>query len=120
MIGEQVIDSQTSLSRNSIIWIPRYQASQWAGSGFKFLSPAHTRPKPWWPRPEPDQTRNIPGAQTAQIIQKQGLSQFYLKMSIFLTLAVESGLLFLLPRREWWKKKERMWYIPSYRGSGIL
>ena len=29
----------------------RSQASQWAGPGFKFLSPAHTRPKPWWAGP---------------------------------------------------------------------
>ena len=67
------------------------QASQWAGPAFKFLSPAHTRPKPWWARPDQNPTRpdKVRSAQTAQIIQEQGLSQFYLKMSIILTLAVE-------------------------------
>ena len=41
----------------------------------------------WAARPDP--TRSKPGlAQSAQVVQEQGLSQFYLKMSIILTLAV--------------------------------
>ena len=67
-------------------WVRANQASQWAGPGFKFLSLAHTWPKPWWARPDPKK----PGpAQSAEIVQEQGLSQFYLKMPIILTLAVE-------------------------------
>jgi len=38
-----------------------FQASQWAGPGRKFLSPAQTRPKPWRARPEPDPTQKSPG-----------------------------------------------------------
>ena len=37
------------------------QASQWANPGFKFLSPARTRPKPLQARPEPDPTQKNPG-----------------------------------------------------------
>ena len=43
------------------------------------VGPTQTRPDPKKPGP----------AQLAQIIQEQGLSQFYLKMSIILTLVVE-------------------------------
>ena len=37
------------------------QASQWAGPGRKFLSPAQTRPKPWRARPKPDPDPKKPG-----------------------------------------------------------
>jgi len=69
------------------------QASQWAGPGRKFLSPAQTRPKPWRAQPEPDPNPTRPkkarAAQTAQTIDEQGLIQFYLKMLTILTLVLE-------------------------------
>jgi len=55
------------------------QASQWAGPGFKILSPAPTLPKPWWARPEPDPTRQSPGRPNSPNYSSAGIKSILFK-----------------------------------------
>ena len=55
------------------------QASQWANPGFKFLSPAQTRPKPWRVRPEPDPTQKNPGHPKQPKLFRAGINPILFK-----------------------------------------
>jgi len=79
---------QTDLKGYSIAEYGK-EASQWGSPGFQILSQAHTRPKHGGPDPKPTRPEKAGASPTAQTIQVQGLSQFYLKISIISTLVVE-------------------------------
>ena len=41
--------------------------------------PAHTRPKPWWARPEPDPTRKSPGRPNSPNYSSAGIKSILFK-----------------------------------------
>ena len=97
------------------------QASQWAGPGFKFLIPAHTRPKESLARPKPDPTRKRPGHPSSPNYSRVGIKSILFKDVNHFNFSSWMSVVFFFTIT-WMMEKKRNGCDnnPSSWGSGIL